>query len=148
MRHRMKELLKEHFIRNAKKYILFSVFFFTGMVLASIFCSKTVPEEEIRSYIKDFLQTGKTMGTDGTKTFFLSMSQYLKFAFFMVVFSVTVIGVPLIFGMTVIAGFSYGTVLVCLFRIFGAKALLLCRNHAACHHQFTVRFVAFRCLFR
>lgn len=125
MRNQIKQCIKGHVIKNARKYILFSVLFLTGMVLASIFSSKTIPEEEIRSYIKEFLETGKTIGADGAKTFLLSMSQYVKFAFFMVVFSLTVIGVPLIFGMTLISGFSYGTVFVCLFRIFGAKALLL-----------------------
>lgn len=125
MRNRIKQLIKEHVIQNTKKYILFSVLFLTGVVLASVFCSKTIPEEEIRSYIKEFLETGKTIGADGMKTFFLSMSQYLKFAFFMTVFSVTVIGVPLILGTTVFYGFSYGTVLFCLFRIFGAKTILL-----------------------
>lgn len=121
----IREFVREFFIKHTKKCIAFSILFLAGMVLAGIFCSKTIPEEEIRSYIKEFIQTGKNLGTDGAKTFLLSMSQYLKFAFFMAVFSMTVIGVPLIFGMTVLSGFSYGAVLFCLFRIFGAKAILL-----------------------
>lgn len=125
MKNKAKLLIKEFFGKNAKKCILFSAFFLAGLLLASVFCDKAIPEEEIRSYIVEFIKTGRTVGTDGVKTFLLSMSQYVKFSFFMTVFSLTVIGIPLIFGMTILSGFSYGTVIFCLFRVFGAKAILL-----------------------
>ncbi len=125
MRNKVKEYVKMLFMRDAKKYILFCVLFVSGAVVAAIFCGNTVPEEEIKSYMQDFLRTSKTLGTDGGKTFLLSMAQYVKFAFYMAIFSVTIIGVPLILGATVFVGFSYGTVFVCMFRIFGIKAILL-----------------------
>ncbi len=110
---------------NLKGYILFSVIFAAGVVLALAFSAKSVQEEEIRLYFTDFVSNVTNSGTDAIKTFNLSMMNYLQFASIMFLSSVTIIGAPAVLIYTLVKGFSFGTVICCLFKAFGAKAFLI-----------------------
>ncbi len=110
---------------NLKGYILLSAIFVAGIVLAIVFGAKTVGEEEIRLYFSDYIQSVKNSGTEPISTFNLSMKGYIEFALVMFVSSVTVIGIPLSLIYIFIRGFSFGTVICCLFKAFSARAILI-----------------------
>jgi len=110
---------------NLKGYILLSAIFVAGVVLAIIFGAKTVGEEEIRLYFSDYIQSVKNSGTEPISTFNLSMKGYIEFALVMFVSAVTVIGVPLSLIYIFIRGYSFGTVICCLFKAFSARAILI-----------------------
>ncbi len=110
---------------NLKGYLLLCVFFLGGLFFSLAVTAKHLPEEEIRLYLHDFLLNTKNAGYDSGGTFYLSLMQYGKLALLLFFSSLTVIGVPIILLRMAIFGFSYGTVLLCLFRVFGIKALLI-----------------------
>ena len=110
---------------NLKGYILLSVIFAAGAVLALVFSGKSVQEEEIKLYFTDFVSNVTNSGTDAVKTFNISMVNYIQFAVIMFLSSVTIIGVPAVLIYTLSKGFSFGTVICCLFKTFGAKAFLI-----------------------
>lgn len=110
---------------NLKGYILLSVIYMAGAVMALVFSSKSLQEDEIRLYFTDFITNVANSGTDAIKTFNLSMLSYVKFAVIMFLSSVTIIGAPAVLLYTLVEGFSFGTVICCLFKAFGAKAFLV-----------------------
>lgn len=110
---------------NLKGFILLGVIFAAGAVLAVPFCSKTAQEEEIRLYFNDFILNVTNSGTDAIETFNLSMVNYIKIAGILFLSSVTMIGAPFILLYTLMKGFTFGTVVCCLFKAFGAKAFLV-----------------------
>ena len=113
---------------NLKGYILLSVIFAAGAVLAFAFHGKGAQEEEIKLYFTDFISNVTNSGTDAIKTFNLSMANYIQFAAVMFLSSVTIVGAPAVLIYTLVKGFSFGTVICCLFKAFGAKAffIILC----------------------
>ena len=110
---------------NLKGYILLGAIFVAGVVLAIIFGAKTVGEEEIRLYFSDYIQNVKNSGTEPISTFNLSMKGYIQFALVMFVSAVTIIGIPLSLVYIFIRGFSFGTVMCCLFKAFNVRAILI-----------------------
>ena len=82
---------------NLKGYILLSVIFAAGAVLAFAFHGKGAQEEEIKLYFTDFISNVTNSGTDAIKTFNLSMANYIQFAVVMFLSSVTIVGAPAVF---------------------------------------------------
>lgn len=110
---------------NLKGYVLLSMIFAFGVFFAFVFGTKTVGEEEIKLYFTDFVSNVTNAGTDAIQTFHLSMTNYVRFAAVMFLSSVTIIGAPVVLLYTLVKGFSFGTVICCLFKAFGAKAFLI-----------------------
>lgn len=122
---KLKANLKLLIETNSKGYILLSAIFAAGVAVSAIVHAKTVPEEEIRLYMTDFISNTANAGADSIKTFYLSVLGYVKVAAILFFSSVTIIGAPVALLYALVGGFSYGTVILCLFRIFGAKAFLI-----------------------
>lgn len=124
----MKKKLKAQIVfltgNNLKGYILLSAIFAAGMVSALIFGSN-VPQEEIKLYITEFVSNAANSGIDRIKTFNFSMANYIQFAFAMFLLSLTVVGAPAVLIYVLFNGFSFGAVVSCLFKAFGAKAFLI-----------------------
>ena len=107
---------------NMKGYILLIAVFLCGMALA-IACNKnSVQEEEIRIFFADYLSGITGAGMDATKTFYFAMLGYMQFAVCAYFCAITIIGAPLFLIYLLIKGFSFGTVLCCIFHAFGLKA--------------------------
>lgn len=125
----MMRKLKKQFITsltlNAKGYILLGIVYLIGLFLAFVFHVKTVQEDEIKLFFTDFIMNVTNAGTDGIKTFNSAMLGYMQFALLLFLSSTTVIGVPAIFVYIFGKGFSFGTVLCCLLKAFGMKAILV-----------------------
>lgn len=117
---KLKILIEE----NLKGYILLSVIFIAGAALASLQNFQTT-EEEIRFYLKDYMQNVISSGTDLSGTFNVSFIGYIKIFAFMLLASLTVIGAPVILGYSLFEGFSFGTVIACLLKTFGTKGILI-----------------------
>ena len=120
----IKSKLKKLIENNFKGYILLSVVFIGGAALASLQNFQTT-EEEIRLYLKDFMQNIQSSGTDLSATFNVSFLGYIKFFAFMLLASLTIIGAPFVLVYTLIEGFSFGTVIACLVKTYGAKGILV-----------------------
>lgn len=121
--------LKGQFItvvqRNMKGYILLSAIFICGAVLAIICNTKAVQEEEIRIFFSDYISGITGSGMDATKTFYFAMINYVQFAVCAFFCAITIVGAPLFLLYTFVKGFSFGTVLCCIFKAFGLEAFLI-----------------------
>lgn len=124
--------LKERFVAaikyNMKGYMLLLAVFLCGMTIAIACNMSSVQEEEIRIFFADYLSGITGAGMDATKTFYFAMLGYLQFAVCAYFCAVTIIGAPLFLVYLLIKGFSFGTVLCCIFHAFGLKAcfVILC----------------------
>ena len=117
---KLKILIEE----NLKGYILLSVVFIAGAALASLQNFQTT-EEEIRLYLKDFMQNVISSGTNLSGTFNVSYIGYVKIFALMLLASLTVIGAPVVLIYTLFEGFSFGTVISCLLKTYGVKGVLI-----------------------
>jgi len=111
--------------RNIKGYILLSAIFVCGTVLAIVCNTKAVQEEEIRIFFADYISGITNSGMDATKTFYFAMINYVQFAVCAFFCAITIIGAPLFLLYTFVKGFSFGTVLCCIFKAFGPGAFLI-----------------------
>jgi len=111
--------------QNIKIGILIISVFAVGFFLALLCGMESAQEEEIKLYFTDFVLNVTESGTDAVKIFYLSMLNYIKFALILFFASVTVIGVPAVLVYTLFKGFSFGMVIGCLFKAFGARAFLV-----------------------
>lgn len=142
----IKSKLKILIEENLKCCILLSVIFIAGAALASLQNFQTT-EEEIRLYLKDFMQNVISTGTDLSGTFNVSYVGYIKIFAFMLLASLTVIGAPVILGFTLFEGFSFGTVIACLLKTFGAKGILIFLCSMLPHFIFAVPVCLGYCVF-
>lgn len=139
---KFKKIIEE----NLKACILICVIFIAGATLASLQNFRTT-EEEIRLYLKDFMQNILSSGTDLTATFNISIIGYIKFFLVMLLSSLTIVGAPIVLVYTLIEGFSFGTVLVCVMRTYGAKGILIVLSTMIPHLLFAVPICVGMCVF-
>lgn len=90
-----------------------------------ILSKNTVGEEEIKLFFTDFILNVTQSGTDPVVTFGNVITEYVQFAVVMFLCATSIMGVPVILIYILTKGFSYGTVIYCLFHAFGIKGILV-----------------------
>ncbi len=118
--------IKRFFLQHKRSYIILFFVFLTGMIFAILSKGKEIPEEEIKIYMQDFLSGVRSTGTDSGEIFKLAMQNNIRFLFYMLLASATVIGVPLVWGFVLWKGFSYGMVISGLIHAIGMKTIGVC----------------------
>ena len=112
------KLIKEHVSNNSKEYIIVTLIFVIGIFLGVLFINniKENQRTEISSYINNF--TDKMKNTEDIKSIELlkvSVKQNLLLALTIWFFGTTVIGIPIVFGITLYRGFCLGyTISACI----------------------------------
>lgn len=112
------KLIKEHVSNNSKEYIIVTLIFVIGIFLGVLFINNIQESQrnEISSYINNF--TDKMKNTEDIKSIELlkvSVKQNLLLALTIWFFGTTVIGIPIVFGITLYRGFCLGyTISACI----------------------------------
>ena len=112
------KLIKEHVSNNSKEYIIVTLIFVIGIFLGVLFINNIQENQrtEISSYINNF--TDKMKNTEDIKSIELlkvSVKQNLLLALTIWFFGTTVIGIPIVFGITLYRGFCLGyTISACI----------------------------------
>ncbi len=121
----IKREIKQHIKDNIKGYILIFGVFMAGMALSYILNISSGSEGEVKAYIDEFLSTIKNYGTDSKKTFSFAMQGYVKSILIFFIMSLSLIGSVGSLIYVFVKGFSYGIVVICIFKIMGTKAFLM-----------------------
>lgn len=116
------KLIKEHVSNNSKEYIIVTLIFVIGIFLGVLFINniKENQRTEISSYINNF--TDKMKNTKDIKSIELlkvSVKQNLLLALTIWFFGTTVIGIPIVFGITLYRGFCLGYTISACISIMG-----------------------------
>ena len=103
--------LKEHIVNNKKEYIVISLIFVIGIVLGVFFVNnmQEAKTTEINTYLNNFIN--KLKEVDNLDTFKLlkeSIIEKLLLTVLIWFFGTTVIGIPIVFGITLYRGFCLG----------------------------------------
>ena len=124
MTEKLKRILVQTARANTKGYILICAIFAAGAVLSCFLNISVGSEAEIKLYINDFISNVKKYSTDSFETFSIAMNGNIKLCITLFLLSLSVIGSVGIPAVVFIKGFSYGTVLVSLYNMMGAKFML------------------------
>lgn len=116
------KLIKEHVSNNSKEYIIVTLIFVIGIFLGVLFINNIQENQrtEISSYINNF--TDKMKNTEDIKSIELlkvSVKQNLLLALTIWFFGTTVIGIPIVFGITLYRGFCLGYTISACISIMG-----------------------------
>lgn len=116
------KLIKEHVSNNSKEYIIVTLIFVIGIFLGVLFINNIQENQrsEISSYINNF--TDKMKNTEDIKSIELlkvSVKQNLLLALTIWFFGTTVIGIPMVFGITLYRGFCLGYTISACISIMG-----------------------------
>lgn len=116
------KIIKEHVLNNSKEYIIVTLIFIIGIFLGVLFINNTKENQmtEISSYINNF--TEKMKNTDNINNIELlknSIKQNVLLAFIIWFFGTTVIGMPIVFGITLYRGFCLGYTISACISIMG-----------------------------
>ena len=116
------KLIKEHVFNNSKEYIIVTLIFVIGIFLGVLFINNIQENQrsEISSYIDNF--TDKMKNTEDIKSIELlkvSVKQNLLLALTIWFFGTTVIGIPIVFGITLYRGFCLGYTISACISIMG-----------------------------
>lgn len=123
---------------NFKGYLVLGALFISGAIVAMILSRNAVGEEEIKFFFTDFILNVTESGTDPVVTFGNVIKEYVQFAVVMFLCATSIVGAPVILIYILTKGFSYGTVMCCLFQAFGIKGLLIILCAVLPHLLFSV----------
>ena len=106
-----KEAIKEHIRNNSKEYFVVCLLFIIGIFLGVLFVNKMQQDtlEEGKNYLNAFVEKYKTIeNTNSVEILKNSIKQNILLAVIIWFFGTTVIGMPVVFGMVLYRGFSFG----------------------------------------
>lgn len=118
----IKELLKQHVIRNSKEYIIFSIVFLIGIFLGVLFTNNMKEEQstEVTAYFSDFVEKFKNADNiDSLELLKTNLTQNIILAVLLWFFGTTVIGLPVVFGLIMYRGFCLGYTIAIIISVFG-----------------------------
>lgn len=124
----LKNLILENVITYFKEYIIVTICFLVGIVVGVIFINNLSDNQstEITTYINSFLETFKK---DVNLNYFELLKDSLVQNFILVLalwfVGVTLIGIPLVFGIIIFRGFCLGYTISAIIQILGvAKGII------------------------
>ncbi|MBQ3415192.1 MAG: stage II sporulation protein M [Clostridia bacterium] len=119
---KIKQIIKQHILRNKKEYIIFSIIFLIGIFLGVFFTNNMKQEQnaEVMNYFTSFIEKMKNIEKIDTGE--LLKSNLIKNTIFAVLlwfFGTTVIGLPVVFGLVMYRGFCIGYTISIVINVFG-----------------------------
>lgn len=118
----IKNIVKQHLVRNNKEYILFSIIFLIGVFLGVLFTNNMKEEQniEITQYLSNFVEKFKSIESiDNSKLLKDNLLQTSIFACLLWFFGTTVIGLPIVFGLIMYRGFCLGYTISVIVNVYG-----------------------------
>ena len=118
-----------HIINNKREYLIITILFFIGLVIAIIFLNNASEDflTEINTYLSDLFNNIKNYeNINFTKIFKKSIIYNITITILLWFGASTIIGIPIVYGSIILKGFSIGYTISCLLTVFGVwKGLLL-----------------------
>ena len=116
------EIISNHIMNNKKEYILVTLIFLVGIFLGVMFINNAQESQmtEITSYLNSF--TEKLKNTEKLETFSIlktTIFQNIILALTLWFFGITVIGIPIVFGIILYRGFCLGYTVSAIISIMG-----------------------------
>lgn len=132
------ETIKKHVMNNAKEYITVTLIFVIGIFLGVLFINNIQEGQrtEINSYLNNFIEKFKNMKSiNNVELLKTSICKNMILAVTIWFFGTTVVGIPVVFGIVLYKGFSFGYTIAVFSSIMGitrgvifAIAALLLQN--------------------
>ena len=132
------ETIKKHVMNNAKEYINVTLIFVIGIFLGVLFINNIQEGQrtEINSYLNNFIEKFKNMKSiNNVELLKTSICKNMILAVTIWFFGTTVVGIPVVFGIVLYKGFSFGYTIAVFSSIMGitrgvifAIAALLLQN--------------------
>ncbi len=125
---RLLKTLEEHIINNKKEYIIISLMFVIGIFFGVFFVNnmQETKTAEVSKFFNDYINKLKEL--EGLNTLNLlreSLIENFLLALAIWFFGTTVIGLPVVFGITLYRGFCIGyTIAVCILSLSMPKGLI------------------------
>lgn len=125
---RLLKTLEEHIINNKKEYIIISLIFVIGIFFGVFFVNnmQETKTAEVSKFFNDYINKLKEL--EGLNTLNLlreSLIENFLLALAIWFFGTTVIGLPVVFGITLYRGFCIGyTIAVCILSLSMPKGLI------------------------
>lgn len=116
------DIIKEHIQKNLKQYLIISIIFIIGILLGVIFINNvnTNEQKEISEYLNSFINALKSDYTIDTSTLLRSTiinNAILAIALWFI--GSTVVGIPIVYGIIGVRGFSLGYTIAAIVATFG-----------------------------
>ncbi len=118
-------LILKEFIREKRKYILLIGIFLIGVISGTVSSALNDTMTELQSYIDTFLSAYSIQGTAKSQVFFISLLNYLKFAFFLWISGWYLWLIPLCVLQVFSKGFRIGYTVACFIRCYHIKGIIL-----------------------
>ena len=119
---KIKEIVKQHILRNKKEYTIFLCLFLIGIFLGVFFTNHMKDEQKVQvvDYFTNFVNKMKNLEKIDTgellKTNIIKNSIFAVLLWF---FGTTVIGLPVVFGLVIYKGFCLGYTISIVVNVFG-----------------------------
>ncbi len=121
-------VVKEHISHNLKQYTIISVFFFIGIIAGVIFVnhSNDSIHVQIETTINTFINALKTdYQIDSVNLLKSIIGNHILFAFLLWFMGCTIIGIPIVYGLVTLKGFSLGYTISSIIYVLGTTKGIL-----------------------
>ncbi len=116
------DIIKEHIQKNLKQYLIISIIFIIGILLGVIFVNNvnTNEQKEISEYINNFINALKSDYTIDTNVLLKStIINNVIIAVALWFIGSTVVGIPIVYGIIGVRGFSLGYTIAAIVATLG-----------------------------
>lgn len=124
------EIIKKHIYNNLKSYLIVSILFIIGIIIGVTFTNNIELEtqNQIGEYIQTFINCLKTdYQIDSVSLLQNSIKTHILFTFLMWFMGCTVIGIPIVYALIVIKGFSLSyTISTIILNLGLGKGIIFC----------------------
>jgi len=117
----------EYLRKNIIQYVLLSIILIVGIIVGSFTVNmiSDIQRESILSLISGFLANISNISIDNSSVFYLSLSNNFKTAIALILFGLSVVGLPFILALIFFRGFVLGFTVGFLIEQLGPKGIVL-----------------------
>lgn len=118
--------IKEDIFNNFKYYVIIAIIFLVGLFLGVMFVNQTESKTEIEKYMNTYIDETKLLQNgDYLKELQKDIKNNIVLVFSLWFAGTTIIGIPIVFGILLFRGFSFGyTIASCVYVLGKAKGII------------------------
>ena len=124
------DIIKKHIYNNSKLYLTVSIFFIIGIIMGVTFANniESDVQSQVSEYINDFIYSLKTdYEIDSISLLKSSIQSHILFTFLIWFMGCTVIGIPVVYGLVILKGFSLSYTISTIISTLGlGKGIWFC----------------------